>query len=118
MVKKVEEKTTFEEARVLQTMWPTVDKFARKMRQKLEENEAEKGGDGTWLGSSLVGLMEHLKEEVEELERIIDQRNNIPMHFKTSQALHEEMTKEIVREAADVGNMAMMIADVVGGLGE
>lgn len=106
-----------EETRVLKEMWPTVDKFAKQMREKLQENE-EKGNDGAWHSSSVESLLDRLKEEVEELEKVIHQRNHLPMNFKNAQALHEEMTKEIVREAADVGNMAMMIADVVGGLGE
>ncbi len=111
MAKKTEEETP-------QMKWPTVERFTKVMRQKLEENEEKKGSDGAWRTSSLESLLEHLRDEVEELGKVVRQREHLPLGFKTSQALHDEMTKEIAREAADVANLAMMVADVVGELGE
>lgn len=99
----------------LKEKWPTVEKFAKQMRQKLEDNK-EKGSDGTWTSDSLPSLLSRLKEEVEELETVINQRERLPMNFEASKALFDQMTQAIIKEAADVGNMAMMIADTTGKL--
>ncbi len=94
----------------LRETWPTVDKFANHMRLKMEENK-DKGSDGTWQGDSIEELLSRLKEEVGELEAVIEKRSRLPMQFKNSQPLFDEMTDAIVSEAADVGNFAMMVAD-------
>ena len=68
----------------------TVQWFARQMEAKLREND-HKGG---WDDCELGWLLRRLGQEVGELRR----------------ALKKE--KHVVREAADVANFAMMIADV------
>lgn len=70
-----------------------VAEFAETMEAELREND-HKGG---WLEMSTGALMERLVEETDELR----------------DALHEGATlDDIMAEAADVANFAMMIADV------
>lgn len=70
--------------------------FATQMNVKLQEN-THKGG---WLHCNQWWLLERLKDEVKELEEAM------------GQAAHGEIRiQEVIRECADVGNFAMMIAD-------
>lgn len=68
--------------------------FAEQMAVKLRENE-HKGG---WDRCNPYWLIDRLKEEVAELEQAMD--DGLP-------------SEEIIRECADIGNFAMMVADVV-----
>ena len=65
--------------------------FSEYMEIKLRENDW-KGG---WEGKSTIWMFKHLLEEAGEL----------------AEALTEGSPEEIIREAADVGNFAMMIAE-------
>ena len=85
-----------EAARPLLGIRPEVVAFARLMEDRLQANE-HKGG---WKGCRLDWLLGRLKEEVAELE------------FELGSSVHIWVDKE----AADVGNFAMMITDVVGRL--
>lgn len=80
---------------------PAVAAFAEAMEAQLRAND----GKGDWIRDSAIGLFEHMMEEVEELREEI----RLPV---VSRAV-----TRIQREAADVGNMAMMVADVCGALG-
>jgi hypothetical protein len=71
-------------------------KFAVEMEKKLDKNEHK----GAWEETSSWWLMRRLVDEVEELREQL--RIGGPM--------------EVVEEAADVANFAMMIADNSGGL--
>lgn len=75
---------------------PSVVAFAEAMEGKLVANE-HKGG---WWNDTPIALIARLREEVDELER----------------SLTGHTANEVLKEAADVGNFAMMIADLVGGL--
>jgi hypothetical protein len=77
---------------------PCVQKFAELMEIKLREND-HKGG---WSTVPDKRLFELLLEECSELATELDQA-----HWKSSSParLH------VMREAADVANFAMMIAD-------
>lgn len=87
------------ELEAMTTLRPCVMSFARAMEAKLKENE-HKGG---WHDDLPDELMARLHEETEELENAIHPaRNRDP--------------RRVLREAADVANFAMMIADVCGGL--
>ena len=85
-----------------------VEWFANQMENKLMEND-HKGG---WVDCDPLWLLKRLREEVGELEREL---------FKTcscrgcADCNHLNMPNKdrVVREAADVANFAMMIADVV-----
>jgi NTP pyrophosphatase (non-canonical NTP hydrolase) len=75
---------------------PILSRFASLMEQKLQENDYNGGWDicsTCWLGARLV-------EEVGELLIAISESH---------------CPDEIKREAADVANFAMMLADKVGG---
>ncbi len=76
---------------------PELDAFADLMEKVLRRNDHK----GHWCACTTSYLFSRLVEEVGELGRSID----------------EERAKDRIRkEAADVANFAMMIADVVGGL--
>ena len=66
------------------------------MEAKLREND-HKGG---WQGDTATSLLKRLREETDEVE----------------QALMAWEPELVLREAADVANFAMMIADNRGGL--
>ena len=73
----------------LQGQWPCVQWFANEMQRELHANNHKTG----WDNLSQKWLLNRLKQEVGELERAV------------------ESGKNIVSEAADVANFAMMIAD-------
>jgi len=64
-------------------------RFAMEMERVLRENDHKRG----WADCSQVWLLNRLKQETAELERALASGKNI------------------VKEAADVANFAMMIAD-------
>ena len=77
-----------------------LNRFHTTMFVKLSEKQY-KGG---WEDLSPSELLSMLKVEVKELEEALDKENT--------------NRRDIAREAADVANFAMMIADVCGGLDE
>lgn len=85
--------------------WPTVDRFAAFMRQKLDENE-HKGG---WECEDEDWLLDRIQQELNELREAWEAKPR-------GSAARTEWRTRIVREAADVANMAMMLADVCGAL--
>lgn len=76
--------------------------FARLMEKKLRKHDDRPG----WKDETRGWLLSRLRDETEELHRAIHK----PDH---GQPLDSEL---IGREAADVANFAMMIADVCGAL--
>lgn len=74
---------------------PCVEEFAMSMEKTLRRNDW-KGG---WNYMSGDELFSRLSEEVEELRLAL---------------VHHRSRRTIVREAADVANFAMMIADQCG----
>jgi NTP pyrophosphatase (non-canonical NTP hydrolase) len=76
--------------------------FADHMERKLRDND-HKGG---WSDSDPFLLLEHLKEEVDELDEAVESYMQDP--YKNL-----ELMNRVIDEAADVGNMAMMVADVM-----
>lgn len=79
------------------TVRPEVAKFAELMEEKLAENDHK----GHWSEAPWDYHVERLQQEVEELHDALIQGN----------------PRLIAEEAADVGNFAMFLADVAGGLG-
>lgn len=72
--------------------------FATRMRIELDKNAPEKEQEGWRDGTCLVtDLIWRLKEEVKEIEDAIYSRKSLAV---------------ILSECADVGNFAMMIADI------
>jgi hypothetical protein len=80
--------------------------FAEAMEEKLREND-HKGGRKQ---CSLSYLKERLREEADELSRVLSLRAG------SGTAQHHEYSRAVRREAADIANIAMMIADVCGAL--
>ena len=79
---------------------PAVIGFAIAMERQLRENDEEKGEIG-WLSSSSLILLTKLTEEAGEVAELILQLDFSP--------------DKVRKECADVGNMAMMIADRMAG---
>lgn len=82
---------------------PAILKFAETMQRKLDKNKdkkcAEMNPDGkgrTWKDCDLTWLLRRLREETLELD----------------EALYNTDRENVIEEAADVGNFAMMIHDI------
>jgi len=78
---------------------PVVIWFAEWMEVKLEEND-HKGG---WDDMGFPELIERMKDEIQELESVIDKNIDDPVI----------RARAVLRECADIANFAMMIADNV-----
>lgn len=78
---------------------PEVRAFAEVMEAQLRRNDHKPG----WKHDEPDALLKRLREETEELQEVCDEQTS-------------DSGPEILREAADVANFAMMIADVCGGL--
>lgn len=108
---------------------PEVRAFADLMEAKLRENDDKPG----WKGDNPFDLLNRLQSEKSELSQVTRKAfdetgwpkperedwqprgNKFDYRFATD-AEQAELIPEIGREAADVGNFAMMIADVCGAL--
>ncbi len=77
---------------------PEVLAFAQAMERKLREHDETRGRRG-WSSAQPDWLMLRLTEETGELARAVRRTRRGPL---------------ILDEAADVGNLAMMVADVAG----
>jgi NTP pyrophosphatase (non-canonical NTP hydrolase) len=75
---------------------PEVALFGEAMESKLAEHDDDRGERG-WEEDSIRSLLARLREEADELEVALD-------YCDPSRVAHE---------AADVGNFAMMIHDIV-----
>lgn len=73
-----------------------VELFADAMERKLLLNDHKSG----WKHESVMFLLPRLRQELRELTR----------------AVGEGTEEDVLSEAADVANFAMMVADVCGGL--
>lgn len=82
--------------------------FSGEMEKRLARHDRTRGVEG-WIGNYLTDLSERAKQEARELDEILDAPQKYPGsrvdNFTNSQL------QEIIEEAADVGNFAMMIAD-------
>lgn len=84
--------------------------FAGAMEAKLREND-HKGG---WKECNLTYLETRLREEMRELTSLFQAWHLAGSGFMGYR--RDEVNAKIIREAADVANFAMMIADVCGAL--
>lgn len=84
--------------------------FSRLMELKLLEN-AHKGHWGT---STARQLLRRLRQETNELERALEKLTKAEKTGDPSKVQFAVL--QVAREAADVGNFAMMVTDVTGGL--
>ena len=83
---------------------PVVRAFAEAMELKLRENDHKPG----WKDDDPEILVDRLMEEVGELQYEVE-------GLSSNREWPGEREK-VLREAADVANFAMMVADVVGSL--
>jgi NTP pyrophosphatase (non-canonical NTP hydrolase) len=91
---------------------PEVMAFAKVMEAKLREND-HKGG---WKGCDVGRLLGYLREETDELAKELG--NTTPCGCREAGCHHTPWRnpQRVAREAADIANFAMMIADVCEGL--
>ena len=83
-----------------------VEDFALDMEVKLRANE-HKGG---WRDCGLEDMLEKLTEEKREL--VVATRKFNDNHYSVN-PISEKLRQRVIDEAADVGNIAMMISDIV-----
>lgn len=81
---------------------PSVAQFAIEMENALRKHDNKKGGQDNWRNDPPRELMRRMLEEAIELDRELD----------------EGGAEQIVKEAADVANFAMMVADASEHLAE
>lgn len=87
--------------------WPHVFAFACAMEFKLSVNR-RKGDAAGWRRSGADALSERLDAEVEELDEALG------VYYSAHRDERDEKArKDVLLEAADVANFAMMIADCV-----
>jgi NTP pyrophosphatase (non-canonical NTP hydrolase) len=103
----------------MSTTRPWVDAFANEMEKKLALNR-HKGDREGWRKMEPRELFDMLLHEVAELsEALGTQEYGRPIasyNEPLRSALAADRIEQIRFECADVGNLAMMIADVAGGL--
>ena len=75
---------------------PEVKWFAEKMDLKLRQNDDLKGRTG-WLKAELSDIANSLESEMKEFDLAVDRNQSIDA---------------VLSEAADIGNFAMMAADL------
>lgn len=86
------------------TIREEVEWFAQEMEKILQANDHKPG----WEGDELGCLYSRLREEAEELRRVL-LRDDVS--GLTAAALSTDVLRLIIKEAVDVANFAMMISD-------
>lgn len=90
--------------------WPVLVSFIAAMVRKLDANKPKKGGRDGWCNDLPADLMRRVLEEAAEMRVLVDSG---PSETTETRA---NAKAEILDEAADVANMAMMVADASGAL--
>lgn len=80
--------------------WPVLVPFIAAMVRKLDANKPKKGGREGWQNDDPQALLARVREEVDELAHAVAVSPRV----------------DILHEAADVANMAMMVADSEGAI--
>jgi NTP pyrophosphatase (non-canonical NTP hydrolase) len=88
-----------ENRRATSPTWPFVQNFSHIMEKKLSENR-HKGDARGWRESTPGQLVQRIEDEVAELKEALMSKQFNP--------------EAVAREAADVANFAMMVADCYG----
>ena len=91
---------------------PQVMAFAHLMECNLRKHDADRGPHG-WQDDGAEALVERLEDEATELDRAIQEAMQVAGKGSARSCLD---VLAVAKEAADVANFAMMIADVSGGL--
>lgn len=103
---------------------PEVQAFAKLMEAKLRENDHKNRGSRQmgWKNEATGYLLRRIRTETKELVNAIKERHRLVRNSLISQPWLTQQQRcaaqDIVigREAADVANFAMFIADVCGAL--
>jgi NTP pyrophosphatase (non-canonical NTP hydrolase) len=90
---------------------PEVQAYARRMEMMLRGHDGDRGQAG-WKGDHPDDLFAHLEREVQELRQATTQCQNL-LIWEGDPDLRWQLAR-LGNEAADIGNMAMMVADVLG----
>ena len=85
---------------------PKVIALAQAMERKLSQHDGDRGENG-WLEETPSWLLERLEEELKELATVVGMYEE-----STEVSDRERRRKMVLKEAADVANFAMMVADV------
>lgn len=86
----------------------TVDLFAQTMKDKLQVHH-EKGQRGTWLMNDIDSLFYHARDELVELYEAVHVLE--AASYTGDLDMRESSAASVISEAADLANMAMMVAD-------
>ncbi|MHB8061344.1 MAG: hypothetical protein ACYDG2_01735 [Ruminiclostridium sp.] len=89
-----------------------VEKFAQAMEIELKENDYKDG----WKDCDLEFLIDKLEEEKDELLEVATRYDSIKYDSRVPEEEKGGLRKIVISEAADVGNIAMMIADICNSL--
>lgn len=76
---------------------PSVQAFAERMEATLRQHDAKKGGQENWRKDSAASLIDRLEDEAWEVKNALETGGS---------------NSDIAREAVDVANFSLMIADV------
>ena len=92
----------------------SVRNFASLMEQVLRENDW-KGG---WGGLTSGDLLMSLGQELRELRKAMKMWSRLQERpWNRTKEAYDEAKRNVAREAADVANFSMMIAEVLGDVG-
>jgi NTP pyrophosphatase (non-canonical NTP hydrolase) len=94
---------------------PVVKWFAEQMERKLRDNDHKCGWNYEMLEFLSDKLGEECSEVQEALKKYLSEDSPIPiddLDFAKVLELTHEQRKEIIDEAADLANIAMMLADI------
>lgn len=93
-----------------------VMKLAEAMEFKLaEKDDDEDYGDDGWISDNYEELFDRMEEEVAELKQALKRWDDANHDDSKT---HKRLTRNVLSEAADVANFAVMIADVCDALKE
>ncbi|MCK5601150.1 hypothetical protein KAR91_04720 [Candidatus Pacearchaeota archaeon] len=85
---------------------PELEWFAEQMEKKLKENDDKRG----WAGEKLSWMHSLLEREVKEVKAAFKDLGDAS--WSGDEEHINDALEEVVEEAADVANFAMMIADL------
>ncbi len=84
--------------------------FAEKMEEILLRHDKEKGSDG-WKGEDVIWILDRIKDETAELKTSLKKTGFYDVLYVPNITFVERAN--IIKEAVDIANFCMMIADIV-----
>jgi NTP pyrophosphatase (non-canonical NTP hydrolase) len=97
---------------------PETEAFAQAMERKLVLND-HKGGRENWRQDGPRALLDRVREEVDEVDQALAWLESVERALVLApyserdalRAMRDSARESVLHEAADVANMAMMVAD-------